>query len=201
MQGLLIIIIFILFVLAFKKVMKIVMNAIWIVVAAVLFPIIASRVFNMPIPSDADTIMTFVVIGLGAYFVYLIGSSVYTILKYGERIGKKVVPDFKSKKSDKPGKYVKLKEPKEKEEDARKDFSHVKSARSLLIHKQLAAQNTKSEKEMYKDYIVVEDEEDKKENKSEESEKIDGAELKEEKKLTHIEPIKEIKFRRRKGKS
>src|SRR3989338_5057777 len=78
-------IVFILFVLAIKRVTKILMNCVWITVAAVIFPIIANKILNMPVPIDADSIIFFITIGIGGYFVFLLASSIYKMLTFAEK--------------------------------------------------------------------------------------------------------------------
>ena len=83
-------IIFILFMLSFKKVLGLIKNAVIIVAASALFPIIANRFLGLPVPSDGETIFSFVVLGLGVYFLYILASSVYKVLSYFEKSGKRL---------------------------------------------------------------------------------------------------------------
>lgn len=97
----LLLIIFILFVISMKRVFSIVMNGIWIAVASVLFPIVMNRLFGFDIPTDADSLISFLLLGLGMYFVYLVGKSVHKILGLTERIAKKTMPKREKSKEEK----------------------------------------------------------------------------------------------------
>src|SRR3989338_6896614 len=84
----LIIIIFVLFVIGFKKALNIIKNAIIVAVASVLFPIVA-KFLGFPIATDAESIIFFLTLGLGLYAVYIVAQSVYTILVVAEKGMKK----------------------------------------------------------------------------------------------------------------
>ena len=90
-NPLLLIIIFILFILAFKKTLGIIKNAAIIVTASIIFPF-AANLLGMQIASDVASIIYYITIGLGAYTIYLFGKSFYTFLSYAEKAGKDVVP-------------------------------------------------------------------------------------------------------------
>ncbi len=102
----LIIVIFVLFVLALRKAVHIIKNAIFIAVASVLFPIV-SRFLGFPISADADSVIFFLTLGLGLYAVYVLAKSVYTVLGYAER-GMRKTP---------VAKYVRKKGAKKQEEE------------------------------------------------------------------------------------
>ena len=95
----LLIIVFILFMLSFKKVLGLIKNAIIIIIASVLFPIVGSKFLGLPIPTDGETIFSFIFLGLLLYFLYILGSAVYKGLSYLER-GSKRLP--KIEKPEKP---------------------------------------------------------------------------------------------------
>ncbi len=101
----LIVIVFILFVVALKKALSILKNALYVAVASVIFPILA-RFLGFPIATDANSIIFFLTLGLGLYAVYVIAHSVYTILGYAE----------KKAKSTTVVKYVQKKKGKKEEE-------------------------------------------------------------------------------------
>lgn len=146
-------IVFILFVLAAKKVLKIVMNAIWITVAAFLFPIFANRVLGLAVPADIDSILLLATAGLALYFVYLIAKSVYSVLGMAQKLGKKMAPKVELRGKDgKKGKEVK----------GKKSFAEEKPKRGEPLPKHYyAAGDAKSEKDLYKGYVVLEDNEKK----------------------------------------
>ncbi len=149
-QGILLLIIFILFVLAIKQVMKIVMNAIYIIVAAVLFPIIGSRVLGLSVPADANAITSFIVLGLIAYFGYLVIKSAYTIVKYGKKAAKKVIPEFKTApKTEKPNAAQK-ETPAQKEKEGSVQKPRIKN--DLL-----SRDRAKEEKKLLEEYLVIEE--------------------------------------------
>ncbi|GEM_PF-3690215 len=104
-SGFLLVIIFILFMLSFKKVLGLLKNAIIIIIASVLFPIVGNKILGLPIPMDGGTIFSFIFLGLLLYFLYILGSAVYKGLSFLER-GAKQLP-----KIEKPER------PKEKHED------------------------------------------------------------------------------------
>lgn len=143
----LILIIFILFVLSMKKVFRIAMNALWIVVAAVLFPLFANRVLGLPVPADTGSIILLAMAGLGLYFVYLIAKSVHSILGLAEKVGKKYVPKVASKGKGKS-------EPKEKTRPA-PEKPRMVTAKQYFVQ----AGKTKTEKELFSDYLIIEDKE------------------------------------------
>ncbi|MCX6815464.1 MAG: hypothetical protein NT120_01250 [Candidatus Aenigmarchaeota archaeon] len=181
----LILIVFILFVLSLKKVIEIVKNAIIIAAAAVLFPIFANRFLGLPIPMDGETIVSFVVAGIGCYFIYLVVKSAYVLMKKGGSVAKKVMPDIKFQ-----GK---------KEEKKEQNYNYESKKQHVdLIKKQLQNAKKNTEKEIFKDYAVIED----KEIEKKEPRKIKHGvvEEREEEEKQHIEPIKEIKFPKKKKK-
>ncbi len=148
----LILIIFVLFVLSIKKVFRILMNALWIVIAAVLFPIFANRVLGLPVPADTDSILLMATAGLGLYLIYILAKSIYSLLNFAEKIGKKVVP--KISKDQSRGKDKKSKE-------TREHSAIEKPLRGQPLPKNYFTQpsKTKTEKEMFKDYVIIEDKE------------------------------------------
>src|SRR3989338_580932 len=101
----LLLIIFILFVLSMKRVFSIIKNAIFIAVASILFPIVMNSFFGFNIPTDTDSIVSFILLGLGLYFIYMLGKSVYKVLKLGEGVAKKVVPKIEHEKKGKKEKH------------------------------------------------------------------------------------------------
>ena len=97
----LIVIIFVLFIIALKKALGIIKNALVIGAASALFPIIA-RWLGFPLAVDANSIIFFLTIGLGIYAVYLIAKSVYTVLGLAEgKVKKQNVVKYIEKKDKK----------------------------------------------------------------------------------------------------
>lgn len=81
----LLIIVFILFVFAVKRVLGIVKNAFIIFIASVLFPIVASRV-GFGVPADPASIVAFATAGMFLYALYLLASVIYKTLSIAEKV-------------------------------------------------------------------------------------------------------------------
>lgn len=139
----LLVIVFVLFVLSIKQIAKIAKNAMWIGVGAVLFPIALNKIFNVPINTDAETIIFFLTIGLGGYALYILGKSIYSFLgimeksfkfatspvkdliKSGKEKKEKKMKDFVKNQYEKSEKGSKKREKKKKEDDDEDDFVEV----------------------------------------------------------------------------
>ena len=130
-------VLFLLFVMAIKKIMGIVTNMILISVAAVLFPILGSRLLGLPIPTDTHTLLLFVMGGIGAYFIYLIAQELAKVLKGASRVTRQIIP--KRKKHEK----VRIIE---KERIVREEAP-----------KRFVQKPQKSVEQSYKNYVVIED--------------------------------------------
>jgi len=116
----LLIIIFVLFVFSIKKVLSVALNSLWIAAAAVLAPIILNRIFSLPMAIDTDSLIFYMMLGLGAYMIYLLGKAVYILLGMAEKFGKDVTaPVRKSmeKRHEKLGKKVDEYMPKKKKKE------------------------------------------------------------------------------------
>lgn len=94
-------IIFILFVLSIKKLKKIVFNALLIAVAAVLFPIVMNAVFGLPLSIDGTSIIFYMTVGLGAYFLYLFSKAVYVTLGVAEKAASPITRRMKTTSAEK----------------------------------------------------------------------------------------------------
>ncbi len=161
-------IIFILFVVAIKKTMKILFNALIIVIAAVLFPIFMNKIFDVPFAIDADSILFYVMIGLGAYFIYILAKTVYFALTALEKVGKAAVSPVtgiikRSEKADmqKMRKFVKEKEKLEKQKKElekkkvkeNKQETKEKPTKEQPEDKEKSKKEHKQEKEDEEDYL------------------------------------------------
>ncbi|MBI4174463.1 MAG: hypothetical protein HY517_02360 [Candidatus Aenigmarchaeota archaeon] len=157
----LLLIIFILFVLAMKKIMGILKNAVIIAFAAVLFPIVMNRFFGYDIPMDPDSIVSFILLGLGVYFVYLIAKAIYSMLKLAERFAKEKVP-----KIERPAKEKEEKEEKTGKKDKKREKELEEKERELEKREQELRWKEKIEskkrRDWTKEYHVLEDKEQKK---------------------------------------
>lgn len=135
----LLLIIFILFVVSMKKAFSIILNAVWIVIAAILFPVVMNRFLGFDIPIDRDSMFSFILLGLSVYFVYLIGKSIYKVLGMAEKAAKKVpVPHGEKKVKEKeekkePDKRDKKKEKEleEREKDLQKKEQQIRFASAI----------------------------------------------------------------------
>src|SRR3990167_7763436 len=97
MTAFLLLVIFILFVFSMKKVFSVLMNLVVIGAVSLLFPVVMNRFFGFDIPIDSDSLISFVLLGIGVYFVYLVAKSLYKVLGMAERAGKKYMPERKKR--------------------------------------------------------------------------------------------------------
>lgn len=159
----LLLIIFILFVVSMKKAFSIILNAVWIVIAAILFPVVMNRFFGFDIPIDRDSMFSFILLGLGIYFVYLVGKSIYKILGMAEKAAKKVpVPHIEKKAKEKdeeePDKKDKSEKKREKELEARERELQKKEQQIRFSEAvQKRARKTGTPARWTKDYVELED--------------------------------------------
>ncbi len=122
-SAFLLIIIFILFVLSFKKVLGLLKNALIIVAASAIFPIAGSKLLGLPIEADSQTIFSFITLGLLAYFLYVLASAVYKGLSLFERAAKSRMPQGTGKKGkDEKGEEEKAETREEKRPVTTKPF-------------------------------------------------------------------------------
>jgi len=185
-------VVFILFVLALKRVTKILLNCVWITVAAVIFPIIANKVFGYSVPIDADSIIFFITVGIGAYFVFLFASSVYKILTVAQRETEPVTTflgnsfgSLKERMRRKEPEKLKKKEEemKKREEQLRKKEEELKQREKEKEEQRFREIEAKSyktskpltKKDPFEDYLVIEDEEGKEERKEKPRKKKEGS--------------------------
>ena len=136
----LLVIIFILFMLSFKKVLGLLKNAIIIIIASVLFPIVGNKILGLPIPMDGGTIFSFIFLGLLLYFMYILGSAVYKGLSYLERGSKQLT------KIEKPGRT------KEKHEEA---YERELAERPQTSGKPFVVGPKKARKSWERDFVSV----------------------------------------------
>lgn len=150
----LLLIIFILFVVSMKKVFSILLNAVWIVIAAIVFPVVMNRFFGFDIPIDRDSMFSFILLGLTVYFVYLVGKSIYKVLGAAEKAAKKVpLPrgekKIKDEKEEKPDSNKKReKELEEREKELQKKEQQTRFASAI--------QKKRRPRSWEKDYVELE---------------------------------------------
>ncbi|MFA4820258.1 MAG: hypothetical protein WC613_04865 [Candidatus Aenigmatarchaeota archaeon] len=157
----LLLIIFILFVVSMKKVFSILLNAVWIVIAAIVFPVVMNRFFGFDIPIDRDSMFSFILLGLSVYFVYLVGKSIYRVLGIAEKAAKKVpVPHGEKKVKEKgekeePDKRDKKKEKEleEREKELQKKEQQIRFASAIQKKRRLGSWE--------KDYAELEESKEK----------------------------------------
>ena len=183
----LLLIIFILFVLSMKRVFSIIKNAIFIAVASILFPIVMNSFFGFNIPTDTDSIVSFILLGLGLYFIYMLGKSIYKVLKLGEGAAKKVIPKIdhekkgkKEKHDDEEDEQYDFKEREKKLEKREKELKQQE--REVRFRSAIGAGKPKKKNED-DDYVTLEDTESKP------------------KKSSHVEPLPVIDHKKPKRKS
>jgi hypothetical protein len=144
---------FILLVLSMKKVMGIAKNSLWVAVASIIFPIVMSRVFGIDIPTDADSLLTFMFLGLVTYGLYILAKSIYTVLGMAEKSSKKFTEPLRErmlKKSAEKQKKLETKTQKEKEKHAHEEYKEVKE--------HIKKESKKKKKDEDEDYVEVNDE-------------------------------------------
>ncbi|HIG96963.1 MAG TPA: hypothetical protein HA230_01300 [Candidatus Aenigmarchaeota archaeon] len=151
----LLLIIFILFVVSMKKAFSIILNAVWIVIAAILFPVVMNRFFGFDIPIDRDSMISFILLGLTVYFVYLVGKSIYKVLGMAEKAAKKVpLPRGEKKvKDEKEEKPVKTDKKREKELEEREKELQKKEQQIRFAS---AIQKKRRPSSWQKDYLELE---------------------------------------------
>ncbi len=146
-DALLIVILLILFIIFIKKLIQLIKNVIIISIACLIFPIIVNRFLGFSLPTDLNSLIGYVTLGLAAYVVYTIVKTVYSILK----IGSKILPKGGSKKGKKEVKIVEKIRIVEKPQPAAKQQQYAsKPGRG------------KSEKELFKNYVEIKDRKERK---------------------------------------
>jgi hypothetical protein len=133
-------VLFLLFVMAIKKIMGIVTNMIMVSVAAILFPVLVNRILGFPIPTDTHSLITYVMVGIGAYFAYMGLKYVASGLKSANKAVKKVIP--KRKKTEK----VRIIEK-----------EHIHEREEIIPRPVIQQRAPKSVEQAYKNYVVLED--------------------------------------------
>ncbi len=89
-------ILFVMFVFSMKKVLSVLINAMWIVAASAVFPMVANKFLGFPIAIDGNSILFFVTAGLGLYAIYILAASIYKVLGIFEKGGTEIVRPIRS---------------------------------------------------------------------------------------------------------
>ncbi len=112
------------FIVISRKIMNTIFSMIWISAASASFPFVMSFA-GFDFPTDFNSIVFFVMLGLGLYAVYIIGKLVYALLGVAEKAGKAVAYPISSVKKGRDKKMRKKMEnlvrEREKSKDAEKD--------------------------------------------------------------------------------
>ncbi|MBI2173257.1 MAG: hypothetical protein HYT73_03560, partial [Candidatus Aenigmarchaeota archaeon] len=64
----------------FKSMISLIKGAFFVGIASAVFPIAANKLFGIPIPLNIETLVSYVLLGLGLYFIYMFGRTVYRVL-------------------------------------------------------------------------------------------------------------------------
>lgn len=95
-----VIIIFVVFLVLMKKVIKVLFNILWIVLASAAFPVVLNVFFAFQLPLNLETVLFFIMIGIGLYFVYMVGKIIYSLLSLAEKSAKVVIPSRKKEEKE-----------------------------------------------------------------------------------------------------
>ena len=125
-QLIIVLVIFIVFIFIMKRVVKTIINMIWITLISAAFPIAMNSLFGFDIPINLNTILFFIAFGLGVYGVYILAKIIYSVLGIFERSAKVVTYPMTAHSKSKKEKMEKdmekfLKEKKELEKEAVKE--------------------------------------------------------------------------------
>jgi len=106
-----------------RKIVKTIFNMIWISVASAIFPFIM-RFLGFDFSTDFNSVLFFVVFGIGLYAVYMLARIVYVLLGVVEKIGRGATYPLRSARKSKENKmkkkmekFIKEKEGKRKEKE------------------------------------------------------------------------------------
>jgi hypothetical protein len=116
MNMLVIVFIFAIFLVLTKKIIKTIINMVWISVVSVIFPFIL-KFLGFPVLLNLETILFFLILGLGLYFIYILGRVIYIILGFVEKSAGIMTYPFRDKNKElekKVGKIIYEKEKKGK---------------------------------------------------------------------------------------
>jgi len=111
----LIIFVFIIFLVLMRKLIKTVINIVWISAASALFPLVLNFL-GFSVPLKLDTILFFLILGLGLYFIYILGKIIYTMLGIVEKSARVVTYPFRGKDKDLEKRVEKVIEEREKKD-------------------------------------------------------------------------------------
>ena len=96
-ELLLLIAIFALFLIVTRKIVKTIFSMVWIAIASAAFPFVM-RFMGLNFSTDLNSIIFFVALGIGLYFVYMVGRIVYAMLGIVGKVWK-ALPIMRGKKN------------------------------------------------------------------------------------------------------
>jgi hypothetical protein len=183
----LLLIVFMLFVMSMKKALSVMWNAVWIAGISVIFPIVMNKLFDFAIPTDMDSLLSFMLLGLGVYFVYLVGQAIYKMLQEVEKVTAKIPkPKInlpKGEHHENKEKYAEIREESTREKDLKKREEELKKKEEHLAWMSKLEQSKKVRSKNEDDYAVLEDKE-----------------TGEKRPHSHVEPLPEIKHKKKRSK-
>ena len=139
-DALLIVILLILFIIFIKKLIALIKNVVIISIACLIFPILVNRFLDLSLPTDLNSMIGYVTLGLAAYVIYTVLKTGYGIL----RIGSKILPKGGPKKGKKEVKIVEKIRVVEKPPAIKQQYASKPG-------------KGKSEKELFKNYVEIKD--------------------------------------------
>jgi sensor histidine kinase YesM len=137
-----------LFIVITKKIIKTVINAAGIAFASAIFPFVMNLVFGFSIPTDIYTILLFVMIGLGLYFLYVFGKIIYAILGFAEKSAKVIAYPITAKSQKKKKEMEKKIEELVKEREDKKKTEKKKAKKKKRIKEGVEEENEEDETEI-----------------------------------------------------
>ncbi|MBI2075901.1 MAG: hypothetical protein HYT72_01475 [Candidatus Aenigmarchaeota archaeon] len=94
-ELLIFVIIFVLFLVITRKIVRVIMSLLWIAIASAIFPF-AMRFLGLDFSTDLNSVLFYVALGIGLYFVYMLGRIVYVILGLAGKSSKFITYPIKS---------------------------------------------------------------------------------------------------------
>ena len=99
-ELLIFVVIFVLFLVISRKIVKTVMNLLWISVASAVFPF-AMRFLGLNFSADLNSMIFYIALGIGLYFVYMLGRIVYALIGFVGKSSKFIAYPMKSSRKNK----------------------------------------------------------------------------------------------------
>lgn len=78
--SLVLLVVFVLFIIVTRKVVRTIMSAVWIVILSAIFPIAANYFLGFSFPLTLETFVSFVTLGVGLFALYILVKLVYKFL-------------------------------------------------------------------------------------------------------------------------